>query len=296
MMDKTMSTNEGPTDAVVSYRVAGMDCTSCVTKIEHAASATIGVKDAKVSLATQTLTVTVDDPAARLPVLEETIESLGYRLARTARGGIAPEMDDDLPKNLSHFSPGYRRALVIVVVLNLGYGLIELVGGFIAGSQALKADALDFLGDGSISLLGVLALAWSSGWRARSALLQGWFLAALGVGVLANTAYRILYLQTPEPELMSALGFIALLINIAAALVLLPHRGGDANARAVWLFSRNDAVGNAAVVAAAGLVWWLHSPWPDLVVAAIIAGLFLHSASEIIRDARAELTHRPSHG
>jgi len=288
-MNKTMSQNEA--DAVISYRVTGMDCTSCVAKIEKAAKTTSGVKDARVSLATQTLTVTVDDPGSRLPALEKAIQDLGYRLARTARD--RPESDDELPKSLAYLKPGYRRALVIVVVLNLGYGIIELIGGFIAGSQALKADALDFLGDGSISLLGLLALTWTSGWRARSALLQGWFLALLGAGVLANTAYRIVYLQTPEPELMGALGFVALVINIAAALVLLPHRGGDANARAVWLFSRNDAIGNASVVAAAGLVWWLQSPWPDLAVAAIIAGLFLHSAAEIIRDARAELAARP---
>ncbi len=294
MMNKPMSPNPIPTDAVVNYRVTGMDCTSCVAKIEQAASATSGVREAKVSLATQTLTVTVDDPTSRLPVLEKTIEGLGYRLARTARERYSPEMDDDLPKPGAHLTPVYRRALVIVVVLNLGYGLIELIGGFIAESQALKADALDFLGDGSISLLGLLALAWTSRWRARSALLQGWFLAALGVSVLANTFYRLFYLQMPEPGLMGSLGFIALVINIAAALVLLPHRSGDANVRAVWLFSRNDAIGNAAVVAAAGLVWWLQSPWPDLVVAAVIGGLFLHSAVEIIRDAGAELSQRSS--
>jgi Co/Zn/Cd efflux system component len=80
-------------------------------------------------------------------------------------------------------------------------------------------------------------------------------------------------------------------VNIAAAAVLMPHRKGDANVRAVWLFSRNDAIGNAAVVAAAALVWWTHSPWPDLIVAIVIAGLFLHSAWSIIRDATSDLAH-----
>ena len=91
---------------------------------------------------------------------------------------------------------------------------------------------------------------------------------------------------------MGALGFVALVINVAAVWVLLPHRGGDANMRAVWLFSRNDAIGNAAVVVAAGLVAWTGSAWPDLIVAFVVASLFLHSAWSIIADARRELASK----
>lgn len=190
---------------------------------------------------------------------------------------------------VAHTTPGYRRALWIVVLLNLGMGIAEMFGGFVAGSQALKADALDFLGDGVITLFGLVAIGWGLGWRARAALIQGLFLAALGIGVLAATAYRVLVLHTPEAEIMGLFGVAALAINIAAAWVLMPHRKGDANARAVWLFSRNDALGNVAVVVAAGLVAWTGTPWPDLAVAAVIAGLFLHSAWEIIRHARLDL-------
>ncbi len=197
--------------------------------------------------------------------------------------------DDDLPKDLAHITPAYRRALWIVVGLNVGYGLVEMIGGFVSGSQALKADALDFLGDGLISILGLLAIGWSLGWRARSALIQGLFLAVLGAGVLATTAYRVLVLNRPEAELMGLFGAVALVVNVAAAAVLIPHRTGDANVRAVWLFSRNDAIGNLAVVAAAGLVWWTGTPWPDLAVAVVIAGLFLQSAWSIIRDALGDL-------
>lgn len=192
-------------------------------------------------------------------------------------------------ENLSHAAPEYRRALWIVVLLNLGMGLAEMIGGFVAGSQALKADALDFLGDGVITLFGLLAIGWSLAWRARAAMIQGLFLAALGIGVLATTGYRVLVLHTPEADIMGVFGVIALVINVAAAWVLVPHRKGDANVRAVWLFSRNDALGNVAVVIAAGLVAWTGTPWPDLAVAAIIAGLFLHSAWEIMNHARADL-------
>ncbi len=152
-------------------------------------------------------------------------------------------------------------------------------------SQALKADALDFVGDGLISFLGLLAI----GWRVRSALIKGLFLTALGLGVLGTTAYRVVVQRDPEAELMGLFGIVAFAVNVGAALVLLPHRSGDANMRAAWLFSRNDAFGNLAVVIAAGLVTWTGTVWPDLVVALVIAGLFLQSAWSIIIDARQEL-------
>lgn len=200
------------------------------------------------------------------------------------------------PKDLTHTTPGYRRALAIVVVLNLAMGVAEMVGGLLAGSQALKSDALDFLGDGLITLLGLLAVGWRTIWRARAALLQGVFLAALGVGVLGNAVYRAFVHRLPEADVMGIVGLIALGVNVASALVLIPHREGDSNVRAVWLFSRNDAIGNVAVVAAAGLVYWTGTVWPDLVVAAIIAGLFLHSSVAIIRNARADLAATASQG
>lgn len=199
--------------------------------------------------------------------------------------------DDDLPQDLSHISTAYRRALWIVVVLNVGYGLIELVGGFLADSQALKADAIDFFGDGVITLLGLLAVGWSLAWRARSALIQGLFLGALGLSVLGTTLYRLIVRSQPEAELMGLFGAIALLINVAAAYVLLPHRTGDANVRAVWLFSRNDAIGNLTVVIAAVLVAWSDTPWPDLAAAFMIAALFLQSSWSIVRAAWADLDH-----
>lgn len=186
--------------------------------------------------------------------------------------------------------PAYRRALWIVVLLNLGFGACELVGGFVARSQALKADSLDFLGDGSITLMGLLALAWSATARSRTALTQGIFLAILGLGVVASAIWRAFNAVAPEADLMGGIGVVALIVNVAAAVVLARFRGlGDANARAIWLFSRNDALANVAVIVAAGAVAWTNSAWPDLVVAGVIAMLFLYSAFDIIRDARREM-------
>jgi Co/Zn/Cd efflux system component len=175
------------------------------------------------------------------------------------------------------------------VLLNIGYGIMEMFGGFLSNSQALKADALDFLGDGSITFLAILALGWTLTWRARSALIQGLFLGGLGLWVLISTILRIVGATPVEAGLMGAFAIGALIVNLIAVLPLLPYRDGDANVRAIWLFSRNDAIGNIAVIAGAGLIALTKSSWPDIVVAIGIAALFLHSAWKIIADARQDL-------
>lgn len=194
----------------------------------------------------------------------------------------------------AHRDPAYRRALWIVIILNLGFGSIEAVGGFVANSQALKADSLDFIGDGSISLVGLLALAWSARARAQVALTQGLFLGVLGIAVIGMAIWRALHAVPPEADLMGGIGVVALAVNVSAALVLRRFRRGDANVRAIWLFSRNDSLANIAVIVAAGLVALLGSAWPDILVAAAIALLFLHSSTSIIRDARLEMRQLPA--
>ena len=266
-----------------------MDCPSCAAKIEKAAYGVVGVEEVKVSIASGVMTLRAGHPDAVLPRVEQAVTGQGYQLARLDRPAIAADNDEDGMRDLTRTTPAYRRALWMVVLLNLGYGLIEIVAGFAAGSQALKADALDFIADGAISLLGLAALGWGLVARAKGALLQGAFLGLLGLVVLALTLWRVFVQHTPEAELMGVFGAIALVVNIAAAALLIPHRQGDANIRAVWLFSRNDAIGNAAVVVAACLVAWTGTAWPDLVVAIVIAGLFLHSSWSILSDARAEL-------
>jgi Co/Zn/Cd efflux system component/copper chaperone CopZ len=274
---------------VARYRVTGMDCADCAAEIKAAVGKVAGAIDVNVSIATQSMTLQVEDTNIK-PHIERAVAALGYHIEPIDLESAARSIDDDdLPRDLSHITTAYRRALWIVVLLNVGYGLVEIVAGFIAGSQALKADALDFFGDGTITLLGLVAIRWSLGWRARMAFVQGAFLGMLGLGVIATTLYRVLVVYQPEAEMMGIFGAIALVVNVAAALVLIPHRTGDANVRAVWLFSRNDAIGNLAVVIAAGLVAWTGTPWPDLVVAILIAGLFLQSSWSILRDAAREL-------
>ena len=276
----------------IRYHVTGMDCASCAAKIEGAARKVEGVDEVKVSIASQIMTLNVDDPQTRLPAIEQAVTSLGYQLDRIGQpkvAGAETDEDDDKIPDLSHVTPAYKRALWIVVLLNVGYGVIEIFGSFLSGSQALQADALDFVGDGPISFLGLIAVGWGLAARAKAALLQGVFLGLLGLGVIGSTLYRVFVEHEPETLLMGGFAVVAFIVNVAAALVLLPHRKGDANMRAVWLFSRNDAIGNLAVVVAAVLVWALSSSWPDLLVAFAVAGLFLQSAWSIIRDARSDL-------
>ena len=203
-------------------------------------------------------------------------------VAEACPNGLAPTSSTTMALALGD-------ALTIVLMINAFMFVAEMSAGVWSGSQALKADALDFLGDGAITFLGLLAIGWRLTWRARSAMIQGVFLGLLGLGVVGSTIWRVLNQTTPEAGLMGAFAVGALIVNILAVLPLLKHRKGDANMRAVWLFSRNDAIGNVAVVIAAGLVAWLGSAWPDLIVAFAIAGLFLHSSWVIIRDARNDL-------
>ena len=273
-------------DATVRFRVIGMDCADDAREIEHAARAVGAVEDVRVSVASHIMTLRLADSEIDASEVERAVSEAGYRLDRI---GSRSDDADDLDEVPTHLTPAYRRALWLVVALNVGYGVVEMGGGFLSDSQALKADALDFIGDGLITFLGLIAVGWGLAWRARSALIQGVFLGILGLGVLINAVVRLQGGYEPEASMMGLFGLIALVINVISVLVLLRHRTGDANVRAVWLFSRNDAIGNAAVIVAAGLVSLTDTPWPDFVVALIIAGLFLQSSWSIITDARRDL-------
>ncbi len=191
--------------------------------------------------------------------------------------------------NFDGASAEYRRALWWVVGINGVMFGVEMTAGLAGRSQALQADALDFAGDTATYMLSLLVIGHGLQWRARAALLKGLTLAAMGVFVLAATAYRVLVLGLPSASIMGGVAVAALGANLASVGLLMKFKDGDANVRSVWLCSRNDAIGNVAVMVAAAAVWWWASPWPDLIVAAVMAGLFLWGAATIIRQALAEL-------
>ena len=186
-------------------------------------------------------------------------------------------------------SAGFRRALIAVIVINAAMFVTETASGLYAQSMALRADALDFLGDTLTYGITLLVIGQPLRYRAAAALFKGASLALMGLWVFAATLYQALILQQPNALVMGSVGLLALAANLASVLLLIRWRDGDANVRSVWLCSRNDALGNIAVVVAAAGVFSTGSAVPDLLVAAAIAGLFLCSAFRIIVQARAEL-------
>lgn len=185
-------------------------------------------------------------------------------------------------------TPAYQRTLWIVVGLNAA---MFLVGGTVAvfgRTVSVQADALDFLGDALATGIGLILIGRSAYARATIALWQGAALGALGLFALGSALYRVVAAMQPSAEAMSVYGALGLAVNVTCAVLLLRFRAGDATARAVWLYSRNDAFGNVAVLIAAGAVALTGSRWPDLAAGTIIAILFLSSANGILRQAVAE--------
>jgi Co/Zn/Cd efflux system component len=179
--------------------------------------------------------------------------------------------------------------LWIALIINAAMFVTEVVAGLVAGSVSLHADALDFLGDAfnygiTLAVIG-LALAW----RAKAALLKGATMAVLGLWVIGETIWQVIVGRVPEPFVMGAIGVLALAANGLVLALLYRFRDAEANLRSAWICSRNDVLGNLAVVAAALGVFGTGSLWPDVIVAAVMAALALQGSSTVIRQALAEL-------
>ena len=185
--------------------------------------------------------------------------------------------------------PRYRRALWIALTLNALMFGVEIVASFAAQSVSLLADAVDFLGDAGNYGVALFVLGLAPVWRSRTALWKGWLMLGYGVFVLGKSAWQWSAGVVPEPVIMGWVSLLALAVNLGVAALLFAHRQGDAQARSVWLCSRNDALGNLAVMAAAAGVWATARGWPDIAVALVLAGLALSSGASVIRHARDEL-------
>lgn len=191
-------------------------------------------------------------------------------------------------------SPAFKRALWIVIAINGIMFLVEMVAGQLGHSVALQADALDFFGDTFTYALSLFVIGMSVRRRASAALFKGTTLLAMGAFILGTAIYRVFFVAEPEAIVMSSIALLALAANVASVFILIGFKDGDSNVRSVWLCSRNDAIGNVAVLAAAGLVALTGTRWPDLAVAMIMAGLFTWSASQILRQALHEFRHAPA--
>ncbi len=200
--------------------------------------------------------------------------------------------DDHCAAASASENPSWRRVLWVALAVNAGFFAAEIAAGMAAGSAALQADALDFFGDAANYAISLGVAGMALAWRSRAASVKGGTMVAFALWVLGSTAWHAWFGTLPRAGLMGAVGIAALAANGGVALMLYRYRTGEANMRSVWICSRNDAVGNAAVVLAAAGVFGTGTAWPDIAVAAIMGGLGLQGGIGILRQARAELRPR----
>ena len=167
--------------------------------------------------------------------------------------------------------------------------VVEVIASRLGDSMSLQADALDFFGDSANYAISLFVVGMSLAARARASLFKGATMALFGVWIIGSAVHRAIVGSAPEPMTMSVIAFAALLVNVGVAVMLFRFRDGDSNRQSIWLCSRNDAIGNVAVMAAAGGVFVAGSRWPDLLVAGVIAALNVSAAVRVVRLARAEL-------
>jgi Co/Zn/Cd efflux system component len=190
--------------------------------------------------------------------------------------------------------PRWRRILWIALIVNAAMFLIEMAAGAAADSRALQADALDFLGDAANYAVSLAVVGAVLVWRARAALVKSLFMLGFAGWVFGSAVFAFVNGTSPDPAMMGAVGVLALGANVGVALTLYRYRTGDANMRSVWICSRNDAIGNVAVLFAALGVFGTGSAWPDLIVASIMAGLALTGGVQVFRQAMSELKAAPA--
>jgi Co/Zn/Cd efflux system component len=199
------------------------------------------------------------------------------------------EHDHDHEHLTASDTPRYRRVLWVALALNAAMFAVEIGAGFRSGSVSLLADAIDFFGDAANYGVTLAVLSMGLAWRARAAVLKGFSMLGFGLFVAGRTLWSATQGLPPEALTMGLVGALALGVNVAVALMLYAFREGDANMRSVWLCSRNDAIGNVAVMLAALGVFGTGTAWPDLAVAAVMAALALSGGWSVLRQARGEL-------
>lgn len=183
----------------------------------------------------------------------------------------------------------YRRALWAVLGINAVMFAVEVVAGLAAGSASLQADALDFLGDAANYGISLFVVGMALRYRATAALVKGTTMGLFGLWVIGTVLWHVLHGTLPNAFTMGAVGFAALAANAASFGLLWVYRTGDANMRSAWVCTRNDVIGNLAVLAAAVGVFGTGAGWPDLIVATIMAALALQGSWIVVNQSRAEL-------
>ena len=202
-----------------------------------------------------------------------------------------PSHDHDHDLTFNENNRAFKRVLWIALILNLGMFFVEVIFGVLSHSLSLRADAIDFLGDSANYFATLFVLSAAIGTRAKVSLAKAIFMLGFGLWILIEALMRFNSDQLPDSFTMSWVGFLALFVNALVTYLLFKFKDGDSNMQSVWLCSRNDAIGNLAVILASAGVYWWGTKWPDLVVAIFMAGLAVTSAFQVIKAARNELVH-----
>jgi len=182
-------------------------------------------------------------------------------------------------------NPVFRKVLWVALLVNLLMFFVDHIGD----SMSLQADALDFFGDAANYAISLFVLGMALHLRARASVVKGLTMGLFGLWVIGAALYRIFIGSEPEPMIMGFIALTALVANMSVAIMLYRFREGDSNMQSIWLCSRNDAIGNVAVLIAAVGVTATASRWPDLIVALIIATLSLSAAYTILKLAFQEM-------
>jgi Co/Zn/Cd efflux system component len=182
-----------------------------------------------------------------------------------------------------------KQVLYLLLVINATMFVAEMSLGWTAESTSLIADSLDMLADAIVYSIGLYAVGKAASDKAKVALLSGYFQAALGGLIILDIVRRIVLGSEPLPAFMMVVGLVALIANVVCLLLIQQHKDGEVHMRASWIFSANDVIANTGIIISGGLVWWLDSRWPDIIIGAVIALVIFRGAWLIVKDARSEL-------
>lgn len=260
-----------------TFLVSQMDCPSEENLIRMALQGLQGVNSLDFDLDSRSLQVV--HTGSSEAVLERLAPlNLGTSLVKSTPCEVDPDEALDPAANASD-----ARVLRLLLAVNSIMFLVEFIWGWIAQSTGLVADSLDMFADAAVYALSLYAVSRNASMKVRAAHIAGWLQLALAGGALVEVVRRAMYGSEPASMLMIGIGSVALVANAACLVLIAKRRDRGVHMTASYIFTANDVLANFGVVAAGLLVWWTESPYPDLIIGAIIALIVMNGARRILR-------------
>ena len=188
------------------------------------------------------------------------------------------------------FIKSFKKAVLLVAVLNLLYFFIEFIAALNIRSVSLLADSIDFIEDASINFLIFFAISLTLAKKAKVSIILSIIMILPGLTALWAIWQQVLYQEPPRPIELSLVAFGALIINCLCTFILIRFKNFSGSlTRGAFLSARNDALSNIAIILTGIITFFLPSIWPDIIVGIFIAFLRTESALEIFNKAMREL-------